>query len=102
MILEKNTKININKESYILYDGHQFQCYVWREGGELVRNPANGEMIESKGKWVHTGTYLTNLESAVQELAKYKAIQQDEYTSLGEFVSEYKAAYSFLRKALEI
>ena len=93
-----STKIHINETSYLIRDEHCYQPFFFKKGGELVRNPSTGEMVEAKDKFVHTGTYHTTIESSIKELARNEALSKAEYNSLQEFVEAYENAYNFLSK----
>lgn len=96
------SKIQINNESYLEYDGYQYMPYYFQKAtGELVRNPKTGEMVPTVDKWVHTGTFHGSIEHAIRKLAEVKVLTKAEYSSLEEYVKEFRDAYSFLRDSLE-
>lgn len=58
---------------------------VFRKGGELVRNPSTGEMVESKDKWQSVPLYFSNLAHALRWCAQ-EATDNGEEVSLQEYI----------------
>ena len=95
------TDILLTPKAKLIADGKQFMPYYFDEGGKDVRVVGTEEMTTTKPIWKHTGTYHKDINSAVKELAKIEVLKQDEYSSLKEYLDEFKASVEFLLKSVE-
>jgi hypothetical protein len=74
-----NTTINVTENIKLEFTkgtGSSVGTYsplVFRKGGEVVRNPGTGEMVESKDKWQSVPLYFSNLAHALRWAAQEAA-----------------------------
>lgn len=80
--------INLTETTRINVDQRQYVPEYFDKGGELVRNPSTGEMVEKQSKWVSSNTFHSTLESAIKYLARVQLLKQDEYSSLKEYLDK--------------
>jgi hypothetical protein len=74
-----NTTIVVTENIKLEYSKGQasnvgtYSPLVFRKGGDMVRNPGTGEMVESKDKWQSVPLYFTNLTHALRWCAQEAA-----------------------------
>lgn len=92
------TVIKLNDKARIEWNGDSWQPILFKAGGNLVRNPSTGDMIESKDKWDKHDCYYQSPKSALRYIASQLCLEKSEYNSLKEYVETYE---SYLREMLK-
>lgn len=92
--------IQINDEWRANWDGNQFTLERYRPGGEMVRNPATGEMQESKPQWMDQKRYFTSMEGVLTYIAKQVAGEQAQ--DLNQYVSILTTLWAQFRQLVEV
>ena len=68
IVVTENIKLEYSKNHGC--NSGTYSPVVFRKGGEMVRNPANGQLVESKDKWTTIPLYFTNLAHALRWCAQ--------------------------------
>jgi hypothetical protein len=95
------SEILLTPTTKLVTDGKQFMPYFFDEGGKDTRIVGTNEMTTTKPGWKHTGTYHTNLDSAIKELAKIEVLKRDQYQSLKEYLNAFKENVELLLNSVK-
>lgn len=96
------TEILLTPTAKLIADGKQFMPYYFDEGGKDVRVVGTEEMTTTKPSWKHTGTYHTDLQSAIKELARMEALKKDQYASLKEYLDVYITTINLMLESVNV
>jgi hypothetical protein len=94
------TDILLTPTAKLVSDSKQFMPYFFDEGGKDVRIVGTDEMTTTKPSWKHTGTYHTDIQSAIRELARIEVLKRDQYQSLKEYLDAFKASIETMLKSV--
>lgn len=84
------TTIILSDKAKLEHNGDSWQPVLFKAGGSLVRNPANGDLITTKDKWDKHDCYFSSPKSALRYIAGQLCLDRAEYTSLKEYVETYE------------
>lgn len=89
----------------VTYNGMQWMSEWYDEGGREARNPANGEMIVTKPKWVgvNGGCYNSRISDAINSCTKYHIFKENEgeLLSIKDYVNALEATTKRVLNTLE-
>ena len=91
-------EIKVTETVKVNFDGYSYQPVLFKKGGELVRNPSTGDMIETKDKWVSMTKYFPSMAKCLEWVAVNTAVaESDEIKS---YIAEIESILNGFNEAL--